>query len=532
MADLFGTDLPAESSIFENDTEVKLGAFVWRDGPLLAALKSPNTWILLDELNLAPQSVLEGLNAILDHRGEVYIPELNKTFKLGQQTRIFATQNPLRQGGGRKGLPQSFLNRFTKVYLRKLEKRDLLHVISHNFGSIEDVEMLKDFKLLERMVEFSGRVEHGITNLEFGYKGGPFEANLRDILRWCELITNSKTGCDVKTVENLKDFILLLFEKMKLVYCQRMRADSDIDCVLRIFGDIFDVNSYELEKESKEISLYWNDTDVFLNDIQLSRNLSTGNGDHTIILSSQKEELKNVTECVIMEKPIILCGPTDCGKTKIINTFCTIFNKELQLDTIDDSVTGSFQQFDLNRVLEEMWEKIEKISFEKMSQGNLRLFELWREHEIISNHFESTEKETEIEFFLRRLNSIVAILEQLKSFSELITSMEIDKMLHEINLWKKFLQNTSSSTLNTGGHFEWVDSMIVKSIKFGHYICLEHINLVSSAILDRLNPILEPNGTLMISEKGRLLILFNVLNYNFFFKKIRCYRQQRTRNHF
>lgn len=61
IADLFGTDLPVESSIFETQNDnTQLGSFKWRDGPLLAALKSPNTWILLDELNLAPQSVLEG----------------------------------------------------------------------------------------------------------------------------------------------------------------------------------------------------------------------------------------------------------------------------------------------------------------------------------------------------------------------------------------------------------------------------------------------------------------------------------------
>jgi midasin len=61
IADLFGTDLPAESSIFESEkNDQQLGAFEWRDGPLLSALKSKNTWILLDELNLAPQSVLEG----------------------------------------------------------------------------------------------------------------------------------------------------------------------------------------------------------------------------------------------------------------------------------------------------------------------------------------------------------------------------------------------------------------------------------------------------------------------------------------
>ena len=38
------------------------------------------------------------------------------TFKVQpDQTRLFACQNPLNQGGGRKGLPKSFLNRFTQV---------------------------------------------------------------------------------------------------------------------------------------------------------------------------------------------------------------------------------------------------------------------------------------------------------------------------------------------------------------------------------------------------------------------------------
>ncbi|KAK4336875.1 hypothetical protein RND71_043910 [Anisodus tanguticus] len=57
--DLFGADLPVENQ------EAK---FEWRDGPLLQALKTESCWVLLDELNLASQSVLEGLNACLDHR--------------------------------------------------------------------------------------------------------------------------------------------------------------------------------------------------------------------------------------------------------------------------------------------------------------------------------------------------------------------------------------------------------------------------------------------------------------------------------
>lgn len=64
--------------------------------------------------------LIQGLNAILDHRAEVYIPELNQMFSCPPSFRVFACQNPSSQGGGRKGLPKSFLNRFTKVFTKML----------------------------------------------------------------------------------------------------------------------------------------------------------------------------------------------------------------------------------------------------------------------------------------------------------------------------------------------------------------------------------------------------------------------------
>ena len=93
MMDLLGADLPASDG--------EAGEFKWSDGAFLAALKNGD-WVLLDELNLAPQPVLEGLNAALDHRAEVFVPELGKTFKCPSTFRVFAAQNPAAQGGGRK----------------------------------------------------------------------------------------------------------------------------------------------------------------------------------------------------------------------------------------------------------------------------------------------------------------------------------------------------------------------------------------------------------------------------------------------
>jgi len=74
-------------------------------------------WLLLDELNMASQTVLEGLNSILDHRGNIYLPELDLTVEKKEGFRIFASQNPMAMGSGRKGLPHSFLTRFSRIWL-------------------------------------------------------------------------------------------------------------------------------------------------------------------------------------------------------------------------------------------------------------------------------------------------------------------------------------------------------------------------------------------------------------------------------
>ncbi|XP_040154882.1 midasin [Anopheles arabiensis] len=587
LADLFGTDLPADDRSLEvsegaegdSNSRPTLGSFVWRDGPLLAALKAQrNTWILLDELNLAPQSVLEGLNAILDHRGEVYIAELNKTFHLGKRTRIFAAQNPLRQGGGRKGLPQSFLNRFTKVYLRKLERRDLLHVVEGKYkqqfnalgqrlmeceGSDKVLqssavsyfeqrtpdhnEGLK-FDLAERMVLFSERLETGLTNLEFGYKGGPFEANLRDILRWCELFFSERCGFVVPQhgqdlSGSLKhQLLVVLFEKMKLVYYQRMRAELDKRYIVTAFSDIFHCDGDELERISQDIGLYWTDDKLYLADIVLQKgaamedagelplvavkqqSTTAAGGTSTLVLASQLELLKSVAECVQLEKPIILCGPSDCGKTKLIALHSTLADTLYQVDTIDDTVTGSFQQFDFNRHLEDMAtlvegtlrKRVRELLLQERTAGLtkggavLTLLECWEKYEKLSEgaaaftgNITSPLQTGEMVLFRKRLSALqnaISVLGQHGGSNVPINRLGgMSKVLEKLEYLSRQVQ-----TLNTGGHFEWVDSKVVKCLRTGQHICLEHVNLCSSAVLDRLNPVFEPNGTLMISEKGTI----------------------------
>ena len=210
ISDLFGADLPTE-------TGSSIASFSWHDGPFLSALRS-GQWILLDELNLATQSVLEGLNACLDHRGKIYIPELNRSFEISQtRTRIFGCQNPPREGGDRKNLPKSFLNRFVKVYLSEFDPTDLALICSHQFPSLSQ-------ETVSKLVSFAVELhKQACVQKTWGYSGSPWQFNLRDLLRWCQAVSGESH---------------LSFRFAELIFIERFRMQCDKEAAHRCLSSV------------------------------------------------------------------------------------------------------------------------------------------------------------------------------------------------------------------------------------------------------------------------------------------------------
>ncbi|KAF6004501.1 AAA ATPase midasin [Cyanidiococcus yangmingshanensis] len=124
MIDLVGTFVPHE------------GGFRFQKGPLYVAMEQGD-WILVDELNLASQSVLEGLNAVLDHRRLLQVPELALSIQAAAQFRFFGTQNPAGTSAGRRPLPHSFLNRFWCIPCQAYDVADYEQVLQTLFPELD-----------------------------------------------------------------------------------------------------------------------------------------------------------------------------------------------------------------------------------------------------------------------------------------------------------------------------------------------------------------------------------------------------------
>ena len=105
----------------------------------------------------------------------------------------------------------------------------------------------------------------------------------------------------------------------------------------------------------------------------------------------------------------------------------------------------------------------------------------------------------ELEHYLKKHMSdhgkqIHAVRKFIAANSATIDLKVIEQCLHE---FEHITKRGGSS------RFEWVDSVLVKSIVDGEWAVFENANLCNPSILDRLNPLLEEGNTsLCINEQG------------------------------
>jgi midasin len=461
LMDLFGSDIPVEGA--------EAGHFTWRDAPFLQAMQRGD-WVLLDEMNLASQSVLEGLNACLDHRGEVYISELDQTFKRHPNFSVFAAQNPHHQGGGRKGLPSSFVNRFTVVYADVFRKQDLQLICKHTFPEISH-------RLVDNIISFVSQLEDEIVHKhKFGSQGGPWEFNLRDILRWLQLLSST---APLLSGAKPTDFLDMIFR-------HRFRTAKDRQELERVFSHVFNTDLpfrhpfHNICNESFQIGLAYMRRDY------LSRRLEFPKVD----LINRLGEMESVMICIEQNIPCILVGSSGSGKTTLLTHIAaasgrslTIFPLNSDIDTMD--LVGGFEQVDPQRAASAFLRQL---------------------HDFIALRVLASlpgEVPTEALSILQMLQHAggVASSRLFSSLSQSLLSLEAKTSLQEFADLATTCQGFAETPMVLeNARFEWVDGILIKALEEGKWIVLDNANLCSASVLDRLNSLLEPNGFLSINE--------------------------------
>lgn len=459
LVDLFGSDLPSSGVD---------GSFVWNDADFLRALKEGH-WVLLDEMNLASQSILEGLNAVFDHRGTVYIPELDRSFIRHPNFRVFAAQNPLSQGSGRKGLPKSFMNRFTKVYVNQLQNADLLFICQHLFPSIPS-------ETLRLMIEFNSSLhEEVVVKKRWGLAGSPWEFNLRDILKWASLMVISDGALD----EPWKHF--------GTVYLSRFRNDKDKVATLDLFRTVFSDDDVE---RKLCIGSFATPFSASFGGEHVEKGAFLGHAYICHPLPSHNQQFEAALASIKKEWLVIVTGCRSVGKSSFVRTLSYVSGRpfrELSLSTASDTsdLVGSYEQTDDTFHRRHLLDVINSIVSDLARNYGVSLA-----GPVVAmlKAVDSMTKSSEVAEIDLARTILEAMPENHRNDSKV---RELERVIQK-----------SEKGVSLCPKFEWIDGPLTEAMRDGGWLVLDNASLCSPSVLDRLNSVCETDGLLVLNEKG------------------------------
>lgn len=253
------------------------------------------------------------------------MPEIGQSFACPSTFRIFGCQNPTAQGGGRKGLPQSFLNRFTKVYVEAFKEEDLIFITTAMYPSFPPL-------LVEKMVRFNCRMHRdSMVEGKFARVGSPWEFNLRDIFRWCDLLLRCSPSPvwgprkETETAPAEEAQVDLAAQFVDILYSQRMRTDKDRDYVSGLFLEVMGRPLPQVGHGGQYFTVTPHSVQVgqvVLPRVQQSSSWAEGG---KLLLQATMPALEALMRCAEMNWMAIVLGPPASGKVCPPPLFSIVF---------------------------------------------------------------------------------------------------------------------------------------------------------------------------------------------------------------
>ncbi|KII68692.1 Midasin [Thelohanellus kitauei] len=441
LSDIFGTYVPN----YQN-SEIQ---FKWVNGPFIQAIVDGD-WILLDEINLAYQTVLEGLNSCFDHRKCVYVSELDQTFLIDpSKTKIFATQNP-KTSLGRKCLPRSFLDRFITVKFDNFSPKTLYNICVNKYSSIPPnvVGFVVNFIHYAKMVP-------------------DYFVNIRDAFRFIELLTvEPHVGLD-----NL----------FYLVFLTKVRDSQALELLSLKYAELTHtmINTLNSEIAYSYLNISEQNIRTGFDCLDFPTPKSQSFDDSTIrLLPPQFKYIGMLSTAVQMAWPCLITGPSSVSKTTILKMLSIIYGTKLKIvsltsETDISDIIGDFSYCDSGSRMERLIKKLGKSLDALGITSNCKFLK--------SQKIDISDRKTRKEVRSLKL--------QLQAFDK---TSKIRETLQTI-------EETLETKFDTP-NISWQDGLLVNCIRKGHWILFDNINFCSPAIIDRLNCLLEPNGTLYLNQ--------------------------------
>lgn len=277
------------------------------EGVLVQAMRN-GYWIILDELNLASSDILEALNRVLDDNRELFIPETQTVVRAHPNFMLFATQNPPGLYGGRKTLSRAFKNRFVELHFIDIPRPELEIILEKRClipGSYAK-------KMVKTMSELQMNRQSTAKSM----------FTLRDLFRW----GNRYTFADKKLLE-LKnyDWNQHLIDEGYLVLSSRVRTDYETEIVEHAL-----FTNFRKKVDLEQLFTLTDQTSAVTRAVLESLGKQKAN-DGVVWTFNMRRMAVLTAKALEFNEPVLLVGPTGCGKTTMCQILADIAQKRLRI---------------------------------------------------------------------------------------------------------------------------------------------------------------------------------------------------------
>ena len=416
-------------------------------------------------------------------------------------------------------MPQSFLNRFTRVYAEPLNIVDMQDILSHIHPEVP-------MKYIEGIVHYTTSLHHASAVARtMGREGAPWEFNLRDAMRWCEVSNSLRSPSSMTSPEEWIDHLRRTAE---LVYVARFRNEADKAQARVLFATAFhvDADSTVLEIASPELDVQ--QRRIACGGVAVERHPSSDNSDNleddAALISTQLLALPSMIACVKHGWMCLVTGPPSSGKTTLVRMLARLTGRSLTEVSIGpgtdvNDLLGSFEQQDPQRDLDELsdfmqrtltsaaesvarsMERIESASSDDVHLALKRLSDA--ACSVASTGSSTLSAQARAQSLARACIEVDSVLE---AYQEHLPA-ELAEQLRRIGeaVQRKATPPASEeSDEGTTRPFTWVDGPVVRAMERGEWLLLDNANLCNPAVLDRLNSLLDQGaeGAILLNESG------------------------------
>jgi len=383
-----------------------------------------------------------------------------------------------------------------------------------------------------------------------GQSGGPWEFNLRDLLRWCDLLMR-----DIEPRAPHHDFdqsrvAALAAHYAVMLFSHRMRTADDRAAVARLFADVWPSNSLDA---APKVDISISGCELRIGRVTLSRCgpsagsvPPTGGGavnwsslaQHACATGSAalRQQLTAIstpamewlTTCVSMAWMALLVSPDVAAAADAVRLLASVSSTplvEIPLTPTSDTsdLLGGFEQLDPVRVLQNtalhlhlaassLCRTLLCVDSALPFPARLQLYEAVAGLLPDVRSFASGAWGSQAAHADAALDQPVAMLrtaharlvDACAQLGESSARAELNGRLVSCAamLGDAAALAAAMAGASIGGRFRWVDGLLLSAIEHGHWVLLLQPNLCSAAVVDRLNSLLEPRGFLYVNECG------------------------------